>query len=156
MAAAKIILCPLALAITLVACGESPSEEPYNGRFSEAQETAAAYSDAPALTEEQLVRVCRTGHGFRVGHDRDDMAASPQEGFIRLAYTRDDEKSFRYDCKVEGNQIRTRMIDEAGPGSGPGVWSGHGSTTTFSIDGATITIRDVFSDGSSVKENFDF
>ena len=68
---------------------------------------------------------------------------------VRLSYTRDDGKSFRYDCRVNGANVQTRMIDEAGPGSGPGQWSGRGSTTTFVLGPDTIRIMEGFSDGSN-------
>jgi hypothetical protein len=149
----------LMVAGTLLGCSdaEPSADEVYAGDPAETADVEMPEFPVVELTSEQLVRVCRLGHGFRVGRDPDAMTASLQgDEIVRIAYTRDDGRSFRYDCIVEGSTIRTRMIDEGGPGTGPGVWSGRGSRTTFEINGTTITIRDVFSDGSSDEETFDF
>lgn len=112
---------------------------------------------AVELTDGQSLRVCQLGQAFRVGRDPKTItAAAAEDDLIRLSYTRDDGKAFRYDCKIEGDVLRFRMIDEAGPGTGAGEWSGRGSQTTFKIDAGKITIKDVFSDGSSDQEAFDF
>ena len=68
---------------------------------------------------------------------------------VRLSYTRDDGTSFRYDCRVDGDTVRTRMIDEAGFGSGPGQSSGRGSTTKFELEPDAVQIMESFPDGSS-------
>jgi hypothetical protein len=102
------------------------------------------------LTSDDLVRVCKAGQAFAVGRSIDGMEASVgAQRIVRLSYTRDDGKYFQYDCKVERDVIRTRMIDEAGPGSGPGAWSGRGSTTTFELSPSSVRIKEVYSDGSS-------
>ena len=154
---AKRLLVPLIIMIGGSACGENSANEnsgtTYSAQTDEMTENKVV---APELSQDELVRVCRVGQGFRVGRDPDDMSASAEGDIVRLAYTRDDGKSFRYDCKVEGNVISMRMIDEGGPGTGPGAWSGRGSTTSFKIEGSSITVRDVFSDGSSDEETYDF
>ena len=120
-------------------------------------ELEIAEETSPELNDDELVRVCRAGHGFSVGREPNDMSATLKpDRLVRLSYTRDDGKSFRYDCMVEGNVIRTRMIDEAGPGTGPGAWSGRASRSTFEVDGNSLTIREVFFDGSSDEETFSF
>ena len=75
-----------------------------------------------------------------------------KEQQVSLAYTRDDGKQFEYDCVVEGKVLRFRMIDEAGPGTGPGAWSGKGSITTFKVNPNSIDLKDDFFDGSSDTE----
>jgi hypothetical protein len=138
------------------ACGgqETASrDEPAAG----AVDQRATEAVADELTDDQALRVCQLGQAFRVGRDPATIsAAAANDDLIRLSYTRDDGKAFRYDCKIEGDVLRFRMIDEAGPGTGPGVWSGRGSQTTFQIGAGKITIEDVFSDGSSDQETFDF
>lgn len=100
------------------------------------------------LSKVDLVRVCRAAHGSAVGRSPTDMKASAQGDVVRLSYVRDDGKAFAYDCMVEGNLVRTRMIDEAGPGTGPGEWSGRGSTTTFELLDGAVHVTTTFSDGS--------
>ena len=145
------------LALTLFAgCGENDSGA---GDAKEGAATAIVEPEdiepASALVGDDLLKVCRIGQGFRVGREPATIDARLQsDELVRLSYTRDDGKAFRYDCKIEDNVIRTRMIDEAGPGSGPGVWSGRGSITTFQIDGSSITLRDEFSDGSFEEQKF--
>lgn len=139
-----ILLCLM----TLPACDNtrtSPSE-PEVPSASEAQAEQAE----PSLSAVDLVRVCKAGHAFSVGRSVDGMEASTtSDEIVRLSYTRDDGKRFRYDCKVEGGTIRTRMIDEAGPRSGPGAWSGRGGTTTFELTPDSILVREVYPDGSA-------
>ena len=116
-----------------------------------------AYPSEAALSANDLLKVCRIGHAFTVGREPSDTPGKLQrDGTVRISYTRDDGKSFRYDCKIEANVIRTRMIDEGGPGTGPGAWSGRGSTTTFAIAGPKIKIRDVFFDGSTDEQTYPF
>ena len=100
------------------------------------------------LSKTDLVRVCRAAHGSAVGRSPTDMKASAEDDVVRLSYVRDDGKAFAYDCMVEGNLVRTRMIDEAGLGTGPGEWSGRGSTTTFEILDGAVHVTTTFSDGS--------
>jgi len=109
------------------------------------------------LTDDQVLRVCQIGQGFRVSREPDTIQtkATP-DGLARLTYTRDDGQLFRYDCKIDGSVLRFRMIDEAGQGTGPGMWSGNGSQTTYQISSGKITIQDVFSDGSSDQKTYDF
>ena len=157
--AAKKFLMPFAIMIGASACSEDHANN-YDDTGYSSSHTGTGTTDVAtktrSLNQEELIRVCRVGHGFRVGRNPEDMTASVEGGIVSLAYSRDDGKSFRYDCRVEGNVIRTRMIDEAGPGTGPGHWSGRGSTTTFGIEDASITVRDVFSDGSIDEETYDF
>lgn len=110
------------------------------------------------LNADDLVRVCKAGQAFTVGRSIEGMAASlSTDGLVRLSYTRDDGKHFDYDCMVEGNVIRTRMIDEGGPGTGPGAWSGRGSTTTFSaLTPTSVHIKDVYFDGSVDEGTIEF
>ncbi|MDX8357759.1 hypothetical protein [Sphingopyxis terrae] len=108
--------------------------------------TAASVS----LSAKDLIRVCRGGASFRNGTAVGRIKAKTTEtNLVRISYTRTDGKFFAYDCKVEGNQVRFRMIDEAGPGSGPGSWSGRGSKTTFVLLRAEIEFTDDFFDGST-------
>ncbi|MEG3174503.1 hypothetical protein U1708_20070, partial [Sphingomonas sp. ZB1N12] len=100
------------------------------------------------LSKADLVRVCRAAHGSAVGRSPTDMKASAKDDVVRLSYVRDDGKAFAYDCIVENNLVRTRMIDEAGPGTGPGEWSGRGSTTAFELLDGAVHVTTTFSDGS--------
>lgn len=110
--------------------------------------------EAPVkLAERDLIRVCKAGAAFRNGRSTQGINAKvTKEQQVRLVYTRDDGRIFEYDCLVEGNILRFRMIDEAGPGAGPGIWSGNGSTTTFKLNPGSVDLRDAFSDGSSASE----
>lgn len=102
------------------------------------------------LSAKDLVRVCRGGASFRNGTAVERIEAKTSEAnLVRISYTRTDGKFFAYDCKAEGNQVRFRMIDEAGPGSGPGIWSGRGSKTTFVLLPGEIEFTDDFFDGST-------
>jgi hypothetical protein len=149
---------PFAIAMAGVcsACGSSDSQDVAQPEASSTL-IKAEQSAAPKLTKQEALLVCKIGQAFRVARDPAtiDAKAAPDD-LIRLSYTRDDGKFFRYDCMIEGEILRYRMIDEAGPGTGPGTWSGRGSTTTFQIKGAKITLQDVFTDGSSDQETYDF
>lgn len=105
------------------------------------------------LDERDLIRVCKAGAAFRNGRSVQGINAKPtDEQQVRLAYTRDDGKKFEYDCLVEGNVLRFRMNDEAGPGTGPGIWSGKGSVTTFKLNAGSVDLNDDFFDGSADSE----
>lgn len=115
-----------------------------------------ATGDAAAsakLADLDLIRVCKAGVAFRNGRSVKGIDAKvTEEQQVRLGYTRDDGKAFEYDCLVTGNVLRFRMIDEAGPGAGPGTWSGNGSKTTFKLDSDSVELNDDFFDGSSDSE----
>jgi hypothetical protein len=45
------------------------------------------------------------------------------EGSVSISYVRnDDQKLFKYECKLEGDNIVWRGVDIFGPGEGPGRW----------------------------------
>lgn len=131
----------------LSACGQdTPEDAPPRAHAASEPVTATSAS----LSVKDLVRVCRGGASFRNGTEVGRIKAKTSEtDLVRISYTRTDGKFFAYDCKVEGNQVRFRMIDEAGPGSGPGIWSGRGSKTTFEVFPGEIEFTDDFFDGST-------
>lgn len=139
------------LLISLAAC--SGSEQADQDSLPEGSVAEPETRSAVALSSEDLIRVCKAGQHHSVGTPLDVMEATVSgEATVRLSYTRDDGKSFRYDCRITGNVIQTRMIDEAGPGSGPGAWSGRGSTLTFEHDAQGVTLYTVFFDGTTDSE----
>ncbi len=133
--------------IALSTCGQDiPEDAPPTAQAA----SKSVEATSPPLSEKDLVRVCRGGASFRNGTAVGRIKAKTTEtNLVRISYTRTDGKFFAYDCKVEGNQVRFRMIDEAGPGSGPGIWSGRGSKTTFELLPAEIQFTDDFFDGST-------
>lgn len=140
--------------VCLASCNQQV-EEPPASAVDEAAATPPVPT-APLLSGADLVRVCKGGIAFRNNRPVEGIDASNREGTVRLTYTRpDDGKFFAYDCRVDAAQVRYRMIDEAGPGSGPGVWSGRGSTTTFEIKPDGVVYKDVFNDGSEVSKKID-
>lgn len=106
------------------------------------------------LNADDLLRVCQAGVAFRGARSPDGIEVTTQgEDLVRASYTRSsDGKAFRYDCRVDGEVIRFRMIDEAGPGTGPGVWSGSGSTTTFRVEDEGIRISESYGPGDATTE----
>ena len=134
------------LLLTLAACNQSEDALV-------AEDGAGGVTAAPALiklSDKDLVRICRGGASFRNGTDVGRIKGRLIENeLVRISYTRTDGKYFEYDCKAELDQVRFRMIDEAGKGTGPGEWSGRGSTTTFKIHPGEIEFVDDFPDGSS-------
>jgi len=45
------------------------------------------------------------------------------EGLVAISYVRnDDQKLFKYECKLDGDNIVWRGVDIFGPGEGPGRW----------------------------------
>ncbi|WP_439486901.1 hypothetical protein [Blastomonas fulva] len=138
----------VAFGLCLAACSApAPDEAPVPDQTVTTQPVTETV--AP-LSARDLVRVCRGGASFRNGTDIQRInTENAGENMIRLSYTRTDDKFFAYDCMVEGNVVRYRMIDEAGPGTGPGTWSGRGSRTTFKIFPNEIEFTDDFFDGST-------
>lgn len=105
------------------------------------------------LGELDLIRVRKASAAFRGGRSVTDInATATDEQHVRLSYTRDDDKTLDYDCHVEGDVLRVRMIDEVGPGTGPSMWSGKGSTTTYKIDQNSVKFNDDLFDGYLVSE----
>lgn len=136
----------MSLLFATAACGSPKS----NSDTATSDVAAQAKSEPIELSEVDLLRVCKGGAAFRNGRDVSGIEARITDNeIVRLSYTRDDGKAFRYDCKAESNVLRYRMIDEAGPGTGPGTWSGRGSTTTFELFPDAVEYTDVFGDGSS-------
>lgn len=129
----------------LYGCGDSNSDDQATEMVT-SEDVAAPIK----LVDRDLIRVCKAGAAFRNGRSVQGINAKvTKEQQVSLAYTRDDGKQFEYDCVVEGNVLRFRMIDEAGPGTGPGIWSGKGSITTFKINPNSVDLKDDFFDGSS-------
>ena len=122
--------------------------------FSDKRSNAKVQTSTPELSDKDLIRVCTAGSAFRVSRSVQGIQAKLTEGrIVRLAYTRDiDGKRFRYDCKASGNVLKFRMIDERGPNTGPGIWSGAGSTTTFKLNPDSVYLHDQFTDGSSDED----
>lgn len=113
-----------------------------------------AIKEVAKLSEADLLRVCKAGVAFRSARAIDGIDVTSQgEDIVRASYTRAaDSKAFRYDCRVEGNIVRFRMIDEAGPGSGPGTWSGRGSTTTFDLKDDGVEFQESYGPGDMTTE----
>lgn len=133
-------------ALGLSACGQNVPEQPPPSPPAISETVGAS----PPLSTKDMVRVCRGGASFRNGTAVGRIKAKTTgTNLVRISYTRTDGKFFAYDCKVEGNQVRFRMIDEAGPGTGPGTWSGRGSRTTFVLYPGEIEFTDDFFDGST-------
>ncbi len=133
--------------------GSMPADDDA-GSFRELTEDPVISTD---LSEDQKIAVCKAGQAAATGAPVETMKAVPQsDGLVRISYVRDDGKAFAYDCAIEGNRIRQRMIDERGRGTGPGVWSGRGSNETFEIKGNEIIVSTVFFDGSTDLDSFDF
>lgn len=138
----------------LAACNQQSSEELpelYEGEGSAPMEEAEAPAEpAPVLSGADMVRVCKAAQAFSVGRDVDTVNGERTgEDMVRLSYSRDDGKSFMYDCRIDEGQIRTRMIDEGGPSTGPGQWSGRGSKTTFEMRDNGVYVKELYFDGSS-------
>lgn len=133
----------------LSGCGSNPSDQAtIENKGLEVGLTPTKYTDR------DLIRICKGGAAFRNGRSVAGIRAKvTEEQQVRLDYRRDvDGKSFKYDCLVEGNVVLFRMIDAAGPGTGPGIWSGSGSKTTFKLNPESIDFIDDFLDGSSDTE----
>lgn len=132
----------------LFACGESDSNDLAIEKIITEDVVAPI-----KLVDRDLIRVCKVGAAFRNGRSVQGIHAKvTREQQVFLAYTRDDGKQFEYDCVVIGNVLRFRMIDEAGPGTGPGIWSGKGSITSFKLNPNSIYLKVDFFDGSADSE----
>lgn len=142
----------------LTACSSEPSLDngtlaTPDGHFS-AQVSDSNVTGQPLL-EPDLIRVSKAAMSAATGANLDTMKArATSDNMVRISYVRDDGKAFAYDLLVEGNTVKTRMIDEAGPGTGPGAWSGKGSTAEYSLTPSAVTINTTFFDGSSDTEVF--
>ncbi|MXO57173.1 hypothetical protein [Pontixanthobacter gangjinensis] len=137
-------------ALVLAACG-SPSED---GEAPPMESEAVASAPTEPLSSDDLVRVCRAAAAFRGSESVADVSGTVAEiNLVRLSYTRQsDQKLFKYDCRVEGSRVDLRMIDEAGPGTGPSGWSGKGSTITHSINAEGVQMTESFGPGDSLTE----
>lgn len=138
--------------IALAACSsETRNDEPI--RTDVIADQAEVESVPVKISKADLLRVCRGGAAFRGGRKVDGIKARITDGeMVRLSYVRDDGKSFKYDCMAQGNVLRFRSIDYAGIGTGPGVWSGAGSHTTFKLLQNEVEYTDVFGPGDEVTE----
>lgn len=122
-------------------------------------ETSAATEGKPAATMKtlrkgELVQVCKAGAAFRGSEPFKDInARNSGDDIVRVSYVRkSDGKRFQYDCRVEDDQMFFRMIDESGPGTGPGGWSGRGSIVTFEILPEGVRMTETFGPGDAITE----
>jgi hypothetical protein len=140
-------------AFLLSACSQQTSDEAAQSPVAVSEPEPEPEPEITAtvpLSTKDLLRVCRGAASFRNGTEVGRIKAeATRENLANISYTRTDGKFFAYDCLVEGNQVRFRMMDEAGPGTGPGAWSGRGSKTTFEIFPREIEFTDDFFDGST-------
>ena len=135
------------LALALGSCSNQATSDKDEDRTPEASAPRAEPQNL--LSDTDFIRVCRGGASFRNGTSVARIKARKiNENIVQISYTRDDGKFFVYDCMTEGNVVRFRMIDESGPGTGPGAWSGRGSKTTFELKPKEIEFKDDFFDGS--------
>lgn len=141
----------------LGACGSDPTSDDATLTTSNGNTLAVGSNANPEaqLTDADLLRVARAAMSAATGADTSTMnARTTADNMVRISYVRDDGKAFAYDLLVAGNTVKTRMIDEAGPGTGPGAWSGRGSTAVYSLTPDTVTINTTFFDGSADTEEF--
>ncbi len=114
---------------------------------------------APTLTGKEREMVCKAGIAIMMGRDPKTMTAKPQGGGVtRIQYRRpDDNKLWKMDCRIDGNRFMWRGVDSFG-NDGPGRWrnSPEDEVINFSISGKVITMTETFSDGSVVKESYQF
>lgn len=141
-------------AASLAACSAAEEIDDPAEDAGASQATLGPAGNPPVqLAATDLERVCKAGQHHATGTPLDTMKSTvTAEDMVRISYTRDDGKAFRYDCRVTGNTIQFRMIDEAGPGTGPGSWSGRGSTLKFEMNARSIDLHTTFFDGSTDSE----
>lgn len=106
------------------------------------------------LSNEQRLEVCQAGLAFRGGRSANGISVMLQpDRTVRGRYQREtDSKTFVYDCKFRGAMISFRMIDEAGPETGPGEWSGSGSTTFFTFVGGGVKFYEKYGPNDVISE----
>lgn len=111
------------------------------------------------LTTEQTLNVCKAGVAILMGRDPKIMRAMPlTDGLTRIEYRRQsDRKLWKSDCRVEGNRVITRGVDQFG-NDGPGRWRDglEDEVITFKIDGDNVTVHDDYGDGSSDDRTYRF
>ena len=76
-----------------------------------------------------LINVCKASIHKSIGASTpaDQMESSLSGGLVDVAYTRDDGKDFKYQCKyypitATTGRVVWRGVDIFGDGQGPGVW----------------------------------
>jgi hypothetical protein len=139
----------------LSACGSELKSDDATVASTSNEGSAQVSTMLSPLAQDDLLRVTKAGMSAATGADISTMKArATEENTVRISAVRDDGKAFAYDLMVEGNAIKTRMIDEAGPGTGPGAWSGRGSTVSYVLTPKSVTINTTFFDGSSDTEEF--
>ena len=151
-------LAPLVmLTAFLAACGSEPTSDDatLTTNAGPTSTVGSGTNSEARLKDADLLRVTKAGMSAATGADIPTMnARKTGDNMVRISYVRDDKKAFAYDLLVVGDTIKTRMIDEAGPGTGPGAWSGRGSTAVYSLTPDAVTINTTFFDGSSDSEEF--
>ncbi|RYG96011.1 MAG: hypothetical protein EON58_13010 [Alphaproteobacteria bacterium] len=66
----------------------------------------------------ELKTICAKMQNASTGQPEASIAVEVIDtSMATLSYVRDDGKSFRYDCRVNGDRVEHRMHDESGPGT---------------------------------------
>lgn len=146
----RIVLIILFTAIA--ACSsETPDDEPPTANL--VADRAEVKSAPVKLSKADLLRVCRGGAAFRNGRKVDGIKTrTTDDEIVRLSFVRDDGKPFQFDCMTEGDVLRFRMMDYAGPRTGLGAWSGQGSHLTFKLLRNEIEFTEAYGPGDAVTE----
>ena len=95
-------------------------------------------------------KICKAGIAKIMGRNPAIIKIDREEGgSIFLSYVRqDDQTKWKFKCKIENSRIIW--------GADNGRWRTHSadSKVTFKVSNNSITVTDLFSDGSSSKETF--
>ena len=129
--------------------------------LSKSRETNAVKIQAPppdVLSDGELGRVCRATIAALMGRDPSIIQVDRLSGGIAYtSYSRPSDGSiWKNRCRVEGDRVIWSAVDLNGPGTGPGRWRTHplDETITYTIDGAQVSIKMTYSDGSVSEKTY--
>jgi hypothetical protein len=112
---------------------------------------ALVLSLAPvALAAVSDVDVCKATIGAVMNRDPSIMVAADRGDLISVSYTRDDGTSWAFKCKIQGSRVLWGNLD--------GRWrdTSMDSQISYRVDGNTVTITELYSDGSRSEDSFSF
>ncbi|WP_145961049.1 hypothetical protein [Sphingosinithalassobacter portus] len=127
------------IAILTTGCSNQPSTTQSNPSSNDiAEQSKATLPHTP--TPVQIETACKDAIAKLFGQPVSIMKATDQNGFLRVHYNRpDDGKLWTNDCRVEGDRIIWRGVENGAPGrwrNGP-----YDETITYQIEGDNVSVE---------------
>ena len=118
--------------------------------------SSVAYTQPRQIGEKDTGRICKAAIAKIMGRDvRIIRMDRSEDGIAYVSYVRpNDKKQWKNRCRLEVDQVVWSTVDAFGPNSGFGPWRTRpeDEKVIYRLNGKSITITEISSDGSKSSE----